>query len=83
MVVKIIGLLAATCTTVSFVPQAVKLIKTKDTKGISFLMYLIFTIGIFLWLLYGIFIKDLPIIVANSITFALAFTILSLKVKYK
>lgn len=83
ILISSIGMLAGICTTVSFLPQAVKIIKTKDTTGISLYMYLIFTIGVFLWLIYGFFLKEIPIIVANGITFLLALTILSLKIRYK
>ena len=79
----IIGLVAATCTTISFLPQAIRTIKTKHTKDLSLSMYLILTSGVFLWLVYGILVKDLPLIIANAITFAFTFTILILKIKYK
>ena len=79
----IIGLFAATCTTISFVPQAIRTIKTKHTKDLSLVMYLIFTIGIFSWLVYGILVKDLPLIIANAITLLFTSTILILKIKYK
>ena len=79
----IIGLLAATCTTISFLPQAIKVIKTKQTKDLSLLMYSIFTLGILFWLIYGILIKDLPIMIANSITLIFTVIILGMKIKYK
>lgn len=79
----IIGLAAATCATVSFIPQALKIIKTKQTKNLSLAMYSIFTTGIFLWLIYGILIKDLPLIIANAITLIFTSTILILKIRYK
>lgn len=79
----IIGLVAATCTTISFVPQAIKTIKTKHTKDLSLVMYSTFTAGIFLWLVYGILVKDLPLIIANVITLLFASIILILKIKYK
>ncbi len=78
-----LGLLAAACTTASFLPQAIKTIRTKQTKDLSFGMYSILTSGIFLWLVYGLFVKDLPIILANGISFVLSATILWQKVKYK
>ena len=78
----IIGLVAAACTTISFLPQAIRTIKTKHTKDLSLAMYLIFTTGIFLWLIYGILVQDLPLIIANIITFLFALTILILKIKY-
>ncbi len=78
-----IGLVAATCTTISFLPQAVKIIKTKHTTDLSLDMYSILTMGIFLWVVYGILIKDLPIVIANTISLVFAGTILILKIRYK
>ena len=65
---EVIGLMAAACTTFSFLPQIIKTLRTRDTSGISFTMYSIFCIGILLWLTYGIIKKDVPIIAANAIT---------------
>ena len=79
----IIGLVAAVCTTISFVPQAIRIIKTKHTKDLSLTMYSILTTGVFLWLAYGILVKDLPIILANGITLIFTATILFLIIKYK
>lgn len=76
-----VGLLAATGTTIAFVPQVLQIIKTQDTKGISLVMYIVFTIGIVFWLAYGILLSDIPIIIANSVTLILAITILFLKIK--
>ena len=81
--ITILGLTAATCTTASFVPQAIKTIRTKQTKDLSLGMYSLITIGVLLWLIYGIIIGDLPIIVANAITISFASIILYLKIKYK
>ena len=75
------GLLAAVCTTISFVPQAVKTIKTKDTSSISLAMYSIFTFGTLTWFLYGFFTDNLPVILANAVTFLLSATILFYKLK--
>jgi MtN3 and saliva related transmembrane protein len=58
-------------------------IRTRDTSGISLWMYVIFTLGVFLWLVYGLSIGNYPIIIANVVTFALAATILWFKLKYK
>ncbi|HET6227618.1 MAG TPA: SemiSWEET transporter [Bacteroidia bacterium] len=80
--VTILGFLAAIGTTVSFIPQVIHIIKTRDTKGISLSMYIIFTTGVFCWLLYGCFLGSLPIILANAVTFLLALTILFLKIKW-
>lgn len=81
--IKIVGYLAAAATTISFLPQAFHTVKTKDTKGISLGMYLVFTFGVVMWLLYGIFTKDFPIISANTITLVLTIIILVHKLKYK
>lgn len=77
------GTIAAILTTASFLPQAIKTIKTKDTKGISTGMYSMFVVGVFLWIIYGIQIKDMPIIIANIITFILASIILGFKIFVK
>ena len=79
--ITLIGLIAATCTTISFLPQVIKSWKTKKTKDISLPMYLIFVSGVFLWLVYGLIIKDIPLIGANAVTFALALAILILKIR--
>ena len=78
-----LGFLAASLTTFSFLPQAVKTIKTKDTSGISLVMYSMFTLGILGWLIYGFLKQDIPLFLANLVTFILASTILGLKIKYK
>jgi len=78
-----IGLTAATCTTVSFVPQAIRVIATKQTRDISLGMYMILSLGVFLWLIYGIARADIPVIAANFVTLILSLMILSLKIKYK
>jgi len=77
----IAGLIAATLTTISFLPQAIKTIKTKDTSGISFLMYLIFCIGVIFWAIFGLIIEKYIIVTANLITFSFAFSILLIKIK--
>ncbi len=75
-----IGSFAATCTTLAFVPQAIHSYRTRDLTGISLPMYSIFTLGVALWLVYGLLKQDWPIIVANVVTLALALMILVLKV---
>lgn len=77
---EIIGYIAATLTTVSFLPQAVLTIRTHDTEALSLSMYSLFTAGVLLWLIYGLSISDKAIILANSITFVLALLILAFKV---
>lgn len=78
-----IGFIAAALTTISFIPQAYKVITTKDTTGISLGMYVLFVIGVFLWLVHGIQVMDWPLILSNSITFVLSSIILAFKIKYK
>ena len=82
MTLEWIGTLAATCTTLSFVPQAIKTIRSRDTHGISLWMYLIFTFGIVCWFGYGIFLGSWPMIASSAVTFVLAATILALKLKH-
>ena len=83
MTLEWMGYVAATCTTLSFVPQAVKTIRTRDTSGISLWMYVVFTFGIACWFGYGIFLQSWPMIVSTAITFLLSSTILALKLKHK
>ncbi len=79
----IIGYIAAVCTTFSFLPQAIKVIKTKNTKDLSLATYSIFTLGVFLWFIYGIILNDFPIIISNAITSIIATIILIMKIRYK
>ena len=79
----IIGLAAAFCTTLSFLPQAIKTIQTKDTSSISLSMYALFTFGTVLWLLYGIVTMNIPVMVANAVTAVFAAIILVYKIRYK
>jgi len=80
---QILGIIAAIMTTTAFVPQAIKIIRTKSTQDISLGMYVILTTGILFWLIYGILIKQPPIIFANIVGFTLTFIILVLKIKYR
>ncbi len=77
---EMIGYLAATLTTASFVPQAILTIRTKDTESLSLGMYSTFTLGVLCWLIYGIYLGDKAIIVANAITLLLAASILFFKI---
>ena len=82
-VIDIIGYIAAACTTIAFLPQAIQIFKTKDTSSISLYMYSLFTFGVAGWLLFGILKSAWPIIIANGITLVLASVILVYKIKYK
>ena len=79
---RLIGLAAATLTTVSFLPQTYRSLRTRDTRGISLGMYALFALGITLWLIYGILIHDLPVTLANSVTLVLTLVVLALKLRY-
>jgi len=77
---EIIGYIAALCTTISFLPQVTKTIKTKDTSGISLPMYLIFIAGVVAWICYGYLISNWTLMGANVITFVLAGIVLTYKI---
>ncbi len=81
--VNIFGSLAGTLTTIAFFPQAIKTWKTKSAEDISLGMFTLFAAGVFLWIVYGIGIGSVPVVIANTITFVLAVTILVFKIKYK
>lgn len=77
-----LGYVGATLTTLSFLPQAIKTIRTRDTRGISLGMYAVFTVGVAFWLGYGIVLHSWPMIVSNIVTIVLSATILVLKVRH-
>lgn len=78
-----IGTCAACLTTASFVPQAWHTFRTRDVSGISLGMYSLFTVGVALWLVYGLLLQAWPIIIANLITTSLALMILVMKLRYR
>lgn len=80
--VFIVGIIAAFCTTFSYVPQVIKAHKSRHTKDLSLVMLVMLTIGIALWTLYGVLLHAAPIIVANSTTLVLSCYLLYLKLKY-
>lgn len=80
--IDIIGILAAILVNVSFIPQFIKSWKTKKTADISIMMYIIYTSGILLWLIYGAIIKNISIIFSNLIGLSLLLPVLYLKIKY-
>ncbi len=77
-----IGSTAAVCTTISFLPQLIRVWRRKSARDISLLMFLLFSFGVACWLVYGIGIGSGPITVANALTLALALAILVLKLRY-
>lgn len=79
--IEIIGYCAAFLTTIAFLPQAIQSWRTRDLSGISVGMYSLFTAGVGMWLIYGLIIEKWPLILANALTFALALSILVLKLQ--
>jgi MtN3 and saliva related transmembrane protein len=82
VLVDAVGYFAASCTTLAFLPQAVKVLRDKDTKSLSLGMYVLFTVGVGLWLAYGILKDDYVITLANAITIILSLAILVTKIRY-
>lgn len=79
---QILSLTAGTLTTAAFLPQAIKTIRTRDTRSISLVMYIVFTLGVLLWLVYGAATGQWAITISNLITFLLASVILVLKIRH-
>jgi len=80
--VNVIGLAAATCTTISFVPQLVRVWRLRSAREISLIMFSVFSLGTFLWLVYGICLRAVPIILANAVSLVLSVAILALKLRF-
>jgi len=80
---ELIGYVAATLTTIAFIPQVLHTWRLRSARGISLGMYAIFTSGVVLWLVYGVLLGACPIIVANVITLALALSILAMTIRYR
>ena len=77
-----VSAMAATLTTIAFVPQAVHIIRHKETRAISLQMYLVFATGIAFWLIFGFMLWNWPMILSNIVTLTLALTIISMKLRY-
>ncbi|MEO8332864.1 MAG: SemiSWEET transporter [Gallionella sp.] len=77
-----VGSAAAALTTTSFIPQAWRIFRTRHTADISLGMYTLFTLGVTLWLIYGISLESWPIVIANSATLLLSGTVLAMKIKF-
>ena len=80
--INILGGIAGTLTTAAFFPQVIKVVKTRSTQDLSLVMFLILSIGVILWLVYGLYLWALPIIMANSLTLIFIFIILWYKIKH-
>lgn len=81
--IEYIGVIAGMLTTLSFLPQVIKIWRTKDVTSISLLMYSSFCLGVLLWLIYGVVISSFSLILTNVVTFMLASCILFLKITLK
>jgi MtN3 and saliva related transmembrane protein len=81
--IQILGLVAGACTTVAFLPQVIKTWKSRSAKDLSLGMFSFFCFGVLLWLVYGIMVKDIPVIAANFVTLMLASTLLFFKLRFK
>lgn len=82
MLVETIGTIGATLTTLCWLPQAVRIIRTRDTRAISLVTYAAFSAGVGCWLVYGIALANWPLIGANAVTLVLSLTILATKLRY-
>ncbi len=80
--VDVVGAIAATLTTLAFVPQALKTWRSRHARDLSLGMFLLFTLGVIGWLIYGLLLGSWPIIIANAITVVLAGGILFFKIRY-
>jgi MtN3 and saliva related transmembrane protein len=78
----ILGYVAGAMTTMSLVPQVIKMWKTKSARDVSLVMFLIFSVGISLWIAYGVSLHSMPIIIANTVSLLLGFIVLGLKFKF-
>jgi MtN3 and saliva related transmembrane protein len=78
-----LGYIAGTLTTIAFVPQVVQIYKSKSAKDVSLAMFLLFTLGVVMWLTYGLMTHSLPVVAANSVTLLLSLVILFFKFKYR
>ena len=82
IIIDILGYVSATFTTIAFLPQIIKTIKTKSAKDVSMGMFVFFTTGVFLWIIYGVLTNTMPLIIANSVIFCLSLIQIILKIKY-
>jgi MtN3 and saliva related transmembrane protein len=81
--VQLLGLTAGSLTTIAFLPQVIKTWKTRSAKDLSLGMFSLFCLGVVLWLIYGLMVKDIPVIAANLLTLMLAATLLFFKLRFK
>ncbi len=80
--VELVGFTAALCTTVAFVPQLLRVIRLRTAREISLPTFLLFSVGVFLWIVYGVRTGSKPVIISNTLTLVLSLSILALKLRY-
>jgi MtN3 and saliva related transmembrane protein len=78
-----LGMAAGTLCTLSFIPQVVRIYRTKNVRDISLMTFVILSVGTVVWFIYGVLIKEWPVIIANAVTFVLVLLILSMKIRYR
>jgi MtN3 and saliva related transmembrane protein len=81
--IQLLGLAAGSLTTAAFLPQVIKTWKSRSAKDLSLGMFSLFCLGVLLWLVYGLMVKDIPVIAANMVTLMLASTLLFFKLRFK
>lgn len=81
--ITLLGLIAGTLTTIAFIPQLLKVWRSKSANDISLNMLIIFNSGVFIWLIYGIYLEAIPIILANGLTLVFNSIIVWLKIRYE
>lgn len=81
--IQLLGLFAGSLTTAAFFPQVIKTWKSRSAKDLSLGMFSLFCVGVLLWLVYGVIVKDIPVIAANMLTLILASTLLFFKLRFK
>lgn len=81
-VIDILGYVSATLTTIAFLPQIIKTFKMKSARDVSMGMFVLFTCGVFLWIIYGFLTGTMPVLIANAVIFCLSVTQIILKIKY-
>ncbi|HEX9201410.1 MAG TPA: SemiSWEET transporter [Acidobacteriaceae bacterium] len=80
--VEVLGFVAAICTTAAFLPQLVRIVRLRSARDVSLPTFLLLSVGVFLWLLYGLYIGSRPVIASNVVTLVLSVSILVLKLRY-
>ena len=83
MTVFILGMTAGTLCTLSFIPQVVKIYRTKNARDISLITFAVLSVGTVVWFIYGVMIKELPVMIANAVTLLLVILIIIMKIRYR